>query len=364
MSWLEEAKRVYANLEAFEKDKKSKLLIDAPDDIPHQFDGIRSISFMSSLKGVSVEDTLPKIISEAPELEQIHIFSSEITWEYVCSLDLSHITELTFSLKGEPSDDRIEAPNMKALIITGTSHLTPMELMLQTRPHMDFSGLKSLENLKLMHLQQVDPADFQNVSTLKRLFILNADIYDLDWLKYAAYELNMLNINSSIESCDGLIFQPLLRSLVLNGENIKDISPIYKLKHLELLNLSYRDGMDEGKLRDLKIPRMILTRRDHDIYQIDLEVLELVRFAVNQYRSLEITSKKQNISRFLRIVYENKLKKPFEDVIEEYIQSAFDRKLEKINEIRRYKTISQEEHKRIFIERALAHYPFLKVNND
>ena len=364
MDWLENAIKIYKESGVFEQSSNSKVLISSNNDLPDDFNGIKSVAFMSDLKDDCIEELILDVINKANDLESLSVFSKEISWSFISSLELSHLTELTFSLKGDITHEKVYAPKLKKLCLFGNSNLTPLELMLKTYSHFNFSGMNALNSLELRHFQLIDPIDFAELSSLKKLIITDSEITNLDWLKDASYQLESLYIKGPVENCKGVVYQPTLKELRLNDNHIQDVSPIIQLKQLNILDLSYREDLDDSILRQQDIETLVITRYDHDIMWIRKIVLDLTRDAVNNYRGIEKKIKKEDSTRLSRIILERKLNRPFEEIMKEFIQLEFNRRLRIIGE-KRVNTlcISQDEYKRTFIDEAIDYYPFLAINN-
>lgn len=368
MGWLDDAKRIIEEQERFEQRSSSRLYIKSSDSIPEKFDGIKSILFQFQYSGLPLEDMLPGLLSRAKDLEQLHISGPRLPWQTVCSFDLSRIVALTLALDGPVTEGKIDAPRLKRLCVFGAADLTPMEQMINPIPHIDFSGMPSLEVLELRHFQQVDPTDFQNVSSLKKLIITESDIAGLDWLQHAKYQLEMLCIPGSVADCGGVVYQPGLKELLLHHNYVRDASPIEQLKQLEKLDLLHGGLQDEGNLRKMGIKELIITRADYDAANILRATRDLVRKAAMRYlaqnkqcdRIDEIPE--SNRKHFLRMV-----EQPFDIRMMRLVQAEFNyhlREFDKEKPLWAYgASIPKEECRRRFIASAMEYCPFLSADS-
>lgn len=342
MDWLEDAKRILEEQERFNAEKPTRLHVKSPDDLPTSYVGFKSISFSSQYTGPSIESLLPNILDQACNVEKLHIFGQKLSWKTICSLDLSLIQEFYFSLDGDVTSEKLIAPCLKKLCIFGTADRTPIELMVHPMPHIDFSGTGVLEILELRHFQQVDPVDFQNVSTLKKLLITESNITNLDWLQTATYSLNTLILDGVIEDCSGVVYQSNLKELALYHSYLIDISPIERLKTLKKLDLRYGNITSEGHLRSMALEKLVITQVDSDYVCLQERVKDLVRWAVLRYQRKSREFDKMRMQYLVRLEFDNSLKQIDENF--EYLGIS----------------ISKEEYRELFVEEALNYCPFLK----
>lgn len=258
--WVQEGVDFYDKFERRQQDK-TNLWIRSLDDIPDSLSEIKDIliDFKYDRNAMTI---LPSILNNAVKLETLCTKSSTLTWDDVSSLDLSSISSFSFSLKGFPTERSIVAPKLRELWISEKTHLTPMELLAQPMPHIDFSNMPNIETLNLRNFQQIDPNDFRSLKNLKRLYITNSNIVDLDWLKDTEYQLELLLIDGELLDCSGIIYQQNLQSLTLSHSCLKDVSPIEKLKKLRSLDLRFGENTDEGNLRTMGFEKLIITKRD------------------------------------------------------------------------------------------------------
>lgn len=360
MGWLDEVEKIYNNQVEFERTKPFRLTVKSENDIPENLGSYKVINFFSDYKGAPLEKILPGVLKKAYDLDEINILAYPVTWEFICSLELKGITSIAFSLRGVPSHEELHAVHLRKLKIFGDEYLTPIELMLRPYPHLNLSGLDSLEILELRHLQQVDPSDFKNISSLKKIVITDADILNLNWLKEASYQLDSLYIQGPLENCEGITSQPLLKELALNDTCISNILPIETLQNLKKLDLRYIEGLGDNNLRSMGIESVLINHFDQDLMRIRDEVQGLSRKAVIHYLGIKKAIESDNdLPQIKRILYQDILKKPYEEVIKDYIQQGFDHMLNTIDNNHGF-TITKDERRDIFIDEAMSYYPFLK----
>lgn len=361
MNWLEESKCIYENLIELEKAKPFRLTVRTENDILKNLDRYKAISFFSDYKGTSVETLLPDLIERATALEEINILSCPMTWDYVCSIDFSGVRKLTFLLNGAPSNKALYAPDLKELRVRGNDHLTPMELMLRPHTHINLHGLDELETLELTHIQQFDPSDIKDLSSLRNLTIKYSDLYDLEWLNKSSYQLEKLSIIGPIANCDGVQSHPSLTELELIDNCITDFTPIEELTQLGILDLRYRSDLKDSRLRNMGIKTILIDHYDNDVKRIQGYVHDLSKDAVMRYRTIENTvNGGEELPNYKKIIYHNTLNKPFDIVMKDYIQQGFDKNLESIETSLGF-SISGDERKKIFINEATTYYPFLVI---
>ena len=190
-------------------------------------------------------------------------------------------------MDGRPGEAAIVADSLKDLCILGRTSLTPMELLLQPFPHIDFSGIPHLTSLQLRSFQQVYPDDFMHLGELKRLSITEADLTDLVWLAKADYKLDFLHVTGNIVDCRGVESQYQLKSLILYHTSFRDVRPIEQLTGLQLLDLRGNEIQDEGNLRNMGIPSVLITKKDGSRSMIEMDVRRLVGDAVRRVVSQE-----------------------------------------------------------------------------
>lgn len=364
MGWLEDAKNVLADLERFDAKKRTGLIIKSTEDLRDCYAGIKSLTFRIDYSGPSIESILPSILEKSCDLNSLHIFTNRLSWKTICSLNLSHIQDLTFNLEGDVTPERLVAPCLKKLSIFGTGELTPIELMLHPVPHIDFSGMNVLENLELRHFQQVDPTDFQNVKTLKRLVITYSNIENLDWLKRTSYSLDTLCFDGPIDDCGGVVYQSNLKELCLYHSHLADVSPIENLQSLRKLDLRYGTVTSEGNLRSMGIEELTITREDDDYLRIRTQVKGLVRTAVMHYQLQNKQLNKINeLPELRKRILLRATSEPFDVRLQHLIQMEFNRTLKEINDDDKtiVTSISKEDYLKLFVEETIKYCPFVSA---
>lgn len=364
MNWLEDAINIYNEQEGFDEEKKYTLSIDSVDSIPASFEGIKRLLISHKFEDDPMS-ILPEILRKATELEVLHVSGAhQLAWSDICSLPLDGVRKLSVSIVGSASGATMVAPELTDLCVFGRADLTPLEIMINPMPHIDFSRMPNIKRLELRHFQQVDPHDFQDLSRLKYLFISEANITDLTWLTDTSYSLDTLIIDGGLESCAGVEAHHDLQTLVLYHGYFTDISPIESLHKLKKLDLQYNNLSDEGNLRLLGIDELIITRRDHDLHWIRGRVDDMIRWAVIRLRG-QNRQNPDELPELRRKYFLRSINRPFEDRIKSLIQSEFDNRIRRAREEDRPIGVqmSKEEYVALFTQMAQEYCPFLAAES-
>lgn len=366
MGWLDDAIRINNELDKFDAERKHRLIINNLDDIPVDFSEISSVHFGSQYKGMSAIKVLPDIIKQAFRLRKISICSEKVSWKDICRLNLNNIEELSFSLRGHETLLSLNAGSLKKLVIFGDTDLTPMELLISQKQHIDFCGTPMLEHLELRNFQQADPTDFRHLSKLQKLAISGSKLYNLDWLQESDYRLNYLYFDGELDDCSGVVYQPDIKILNLYHTQIQDVSPIEKMTTLERLDLRYGIVHDESMLRSMGIKEVMITRRDGDIVSIQREAFDLARFAVIRLRSEnKQIDRVDELPKFKKKILLRHIEEPFEERIKRHIEIGFDSKLRKMEEpnSHAFSSNANDELIEIYKKTAFEYCPFLETKH-
>ena len=364
MSWIEDAKKLYSDLEAFEKERPHRLFLTTEADIPCDFSEIKSI-FVRFDSDPSVVKALPQMIRMATNLKTLSIFSEELSWDEICELDLHRIEKLSFCYKGRIGSRNIIAPLLQELDIYSDNTLAPLEQMLEPVSTIDFSGIPLLEGLRLNNVQTVNPSDFSGLQHLNRLRINNSNIHNLDFLKDASYKLDYFLFNDSVVDYSGLIWQQNIIDLILPNPHLQDASLFLLLPKLRYLDLRYMDSLQGDDLRS-RIETVLITRRDGDYAWIKRKVHDLVRYAVNELRSEnKRIDKTDELPRLRRKVFLERISQPFEKRIIYNINFEYRRAIASMEkpEFKGSRSFNKEEYLSIYKKEALQYLPFLSEPN-
>ena len=366
MDYIEYAKQLLAEHERFEAEKPYTLHVDRQEAIPDEVSHIKHLSFSGKLdSSYPITAVLPELLQRAPMLERLHVFGPKITWKSMCGMDLTNLLELSFSLAGEITEEQLSAPGLKRLCVYGNADLTPMELMVHPVPHIDFSRISSLEALELRHFQQLDPTDFQDIASLKRLVITDWEIDNLDWLCDASYHLESLCLDSPIVDCNGIAAQTGIKRLEFYHHYLRDVTPLEKLERLQILNLSYGAIVNECGLREMGITELVITDADREARQIKNDVKDLTMQAVLGYRRQNaLLQNMDNQTAFKRTILSHIEESSFDERIEQLIQAAFNGYLRDLESGKKYVSKRWKSNfTELFIAEALRSYPFLSVQS-
>lgn len=358
MNWREEALSERERIAQYEAQEPFNLSITIEGDIPSDCARFTHVHFTSNYEGPSPVELLHGIIRQARGIEQLSIFTP-VRWDDIVGLDLSGIQQLTFCLDGRPGEVAIVADSLKCLCVFGRALFTPIELLLQPFPHIDFSGMPHLTSLQLKSFQQVYPDDFMHLRALKRLTITEADLTDLVWLERAEYQLDYLHVTGKLVDCSGVESQEQLRSLILYHTSIRDAKPIEQLSGLQLLDLRGNEIQDEGNLRNLGIPSVLITKKDGSRSKIEMDVRRLVGDAVRRVVSQE--KHLDNAPPIFRQYIQRNIERPFLDRVRDVIRQEYATAVERFEQpdFAKHSWLTDEEYEETYTHYAGEYYPFL-----
>jgi len=361
MNWIEEAKSIFEEINQFESERPHRLFIESSDDLKADYTGFTSVFISTNYEGPSPISVLQDVIESDPDLRAIGIYGVQLSWEEICSLNIANIEKLGFSLKGEIGSSPLISKSLKKLTISAEGILTPLEMLINPVPFIDFTGIPEVEHLELRNIQQVNPDDFRHLKKLAHLIVTGSNIIDLNWLKDADYRLSSLYIDY-IENCDGLGYQPCLQKLLLLNSDITDVGPIEKLRNLKVLDLRFSTIPKEGNLRSMGIEKVLITRRDGSIDSLDSSVKRLLRYAVMRilHENKRIIGKDE-MPEYRRELFLKRICLPFEERVKQHVRFSFDAEIKELS-VEGYKTftsLSQSEYLEIYRQKAFEYYPFL-----
>lgn len=347
-----------------------------------KFCNLKELSFSGFYSKTITAEIINNIFTACPGITKLQILGS-IDWQTLAEINLSRIEYLWVGLQGQVLPVKISAPHLKFLrfSIYFSSDLRKKI----PREYFDFSGMPLLEELSISNGMTMDYASLATLTKLKKLTITeDKKLKDLSWIS-DTYKLDHLYIQGRVGSILGLEKQKHLRHLELMHNSISDITVISELKELEYLNLRFNKItnaaaltglkklkhldlfenpiLDETTLRQLNIPTTIFNKFDRQMYDID-RLFEGTSFSDDIYRwiksqdSANVESANPYRKRFL-IEWHNKSDR---DKLIYAAQCVFERKYRMMTtgEDFPYRDFDHR-HRRVFIDKALQHYPFLTL---
>ena len=363
MEWLDHMWRCWEQQNAFERDKATTAI----NEIPVNVSDLTKIVITSDYTGPSPLPILRDALSKAPGLKSIHI-GLRLNWQDICSLDFSSIEELSFCLKGTPGIEVLVAAHLKSLTIYGDHTLTPIEYMISAAPHIDYSGMTSLNRLELRNLLNIDPSDFIHLNNLKSLAIKGWETDNCKWFSEADYHLQQIYIENASVDCADLTSQQELESICFYHCAITNGECLEKLPRLKKLDLRYCTPIKSTfDLHLLSIEKVYITNQDtlkDDIERaVHAYMEQAVRSILWENKSIHNIEKRhryayrtlyQNIITPLQIRVMRKIKQYYESDIERYETESFPMRT----------NLSREDYLSLYRETAMRVYPFLAESDE
>ncbi len=335
-------------------------------------------------------ESMDMILKSCPNIVELRlgIFTD---CSVLSKLNFRRIEKLSVSLNCQSVQFKITSNYLKSLKISNIEVPQPRKNAKIARDIFDFTGLPALDTLDLTGCIRMDYSSIEKLCNLKNLRISDDRLKDLKWLS-KNYQLIKLAVTSGKTSClDGLECQGRIEHLDLSHNAITSIAGIEKQQCLKYLNLrfnsisttdelrkltvlKYLDLMnnplsDETAVYELGISKTILTRFDKEILEIDSIFTGKTVESIPGYAYMWITNTdKQDLNKvsgFKKTFLQQWKGKTYGEKAKEALQVAFNRKYYEIykKELYSYKYFDHR-HRRIFLKKAMQHYPFLQLTED
>lgn len=367
---------------------------DIDETFAHQlsmFCNIEEIFISFRYNGQINSNSINQIIHACPKLKKID-FNGAVDCDLLTHIDLSKIEELHVSLRNSFSPTTLYAPVLKSLQITGCMMgIKKKEAKKIKRTLYNLSGMPMLENLSIKYCSDFDYRSLASLKRLKVLRIYDECPIDLFWLS-DEYALDYLSVYGLVHSLDGIECQTTLQKLDLRHNNITDISklgylPILKhldlgfnqvaniailgqLHHLEFIDLTNNPLIDESYLRSLKIPSTIFTKLDKELHSIEEmftgKVLGTFMGDVYYWMKSWETKDLKTESPYMQNRILKWREKDYQEKTKEIVQMIFQRKYYELCKGYPHASVKkvEKQHKEVYINTALQHYPFLQLTSD
>lgn len=352
---------------------------------------IEEIFISFRYKGQITSNGINQIIHACPKLKKID-FNGAVDCDLLAHIDLSKIEELHVSLQNSFSPTSICAPVLKSLQITGCMMgIKKKEAKKIKRTQYNLSSMPMLESLSIKYCSDFEYRSLSSLKRLKNLRIYDECPIDLLWLS-DEYTLDSLSVYGLVQSIDGIECQTTLQKLDLRHNNITDISKLgylSRLKHLdlgfnqvinieilgqlhnlELIDLTNNPLIDESYLRSLKIPSTIFTKLDKELHSIkEMFTGKVLGTFMGDVCNLMKSWETKDLTTESPYMQNRILKwreKDYQEKTKEIVQMIFQKKYYDLCKGYPHVSVKQleKQHKEIYINTALQHYPFLQLTRD